>query len=63
MSIEELRQKLIEELEAAYFVGGYGGAILEVEEVKKASPEELVEIAKRNGFQVEIVEEENQKHR
>lgn len=60
MTIEELRQILIDALEPAYFVGGYGGAILEVEEIKKASPEELVEIARRYGYQVELIEEEDE---
>ena len=41
MTIEDLRQALIDELEPAFFVGGHGGAILEVEEIKKATPEEL----------------------
>ncbi len=59
MTIEELRQILIDETEPAFFVGGYGGAILEVEEIKKASPEELIEIARRHGYQVSIIDENN----
>ncbi len=57
MTIEELRQRLIDDLEPAYFVGGFGGAILEVEEIRRATPEELIEIARRKGYQITIVEE------
>lgn len=59
MTIEELRQRLIEDLEPAFFVGGFGGAALEIEEIKNASDEELIEIARRHGYNVEIIEEEH----
>ena len=61
MTIEELRQKLISDLEPAFFIGGFGGAMIEIEEIKNASDEELIEIARRKGYNVEIKEEE--KHR
>ena len=54
MTIEELRQKLIEELEPAFFVGGFGGAMLEIEEIKRATPEELIKIASRHGYYIEL---------
>ena len=59
MTIEELRQQLIDELdlEPLFFVGGYGGAMIELEEIKNASPEKLIEIARRHGYNVEIREE------
>lgn len=60
MTIDELKKILIDELEPAYFVGGHGGAILEVEEIKNATPEELVEIARRHGYNVKLVEEETE---
>ena len=60
MTIEELRQELISRLEPAYFVGGFGGAILEVEEIRNAGPYELIEIAKRYGYDVEMEEEEEE---
>lgn len=63
MTIEELRQKLIEDLEPAFFVGGFGGALVEIEEIKKASPEELIEIARRHGYQIEMEEEDNHSKR
>lgn len=61
MTIEELRQKLIEELEPAFFVGGFGGAMLEIEEIKRATPEELIKIASRHGYHVEFEKEYQKK--
>ena len=63
MTIEDLRQKLINDLEPAFFVGGFGGAMLEIEEIKKATPEELIEIARRHGYQIEIEEKDNKPKR
>ena len=57
MTIEELRQLLISELEPAFFIGKFGGAMVEIEEIKEASPQKLIEIAKRHGYDVEIKEE------
>jgi len=61
MKIEELRQKLIEELEPAFFVGGFGGAMLEIEEIKRATPEELIKIAAQHGYHVEFEKEYQKK--
>ena len=60
MTIDELRQKLIAEDEAAYFVGGFGGAILEAETLKdpNCSVDQVVDIARLHGYQVTVVEEE-----
>ena len=65
MSIEELRQKLIDDLdlEPAFFVGGYGGAMIEMEEIKRATPQQLVAIARRHGYQVELVVEEDEEEK
>ena len=50
MTVEELRKKMIEDLEPAFFIGGFGGAMLEFEEIKKASKEKVIEIAKKKGY-------------
>ena len=65
MTVEELRQKLINDLqlEPAFFVGGFGGAILEMEEIKNATEDELIEMAKRRGYQVTIVDKGKQKQK
>ena len=61
MTIEDLRKKLIEDLEPAFFVGGFGGAMIEIEEIKNASPEELIEIARKKGYQIEWEEDQEDK--
>lgn len=57
MTIEELREKLIRDLEPVFFIGGFGGAMIEMEEIKRASDEELIEIAKRKGYVIHIEED------
>lgn len=42
MTIEEIREKLIEEAEAAYFAGGFGGALIEASDIRNMSDEELL---------------------
>ena len=61
MTIEDLRRKLIADCEAAFFVGGFGGAILEKEEIEKADDEELIEIARRKGYIITVEEKGRQK--
>ena len=50
IDIDKLREDLKQECYGAYFGGGFGGALIESFDIKKASPEELIEIAQRNGF-------------
>ena len=65
MTIEDLRKKLIDDLdlEPAFFVGGFGGAMLEMEEIKRASDDELIEIARRRGYTVTVSEEDPKQKR
>ena len=53
IDIERLREDLIEYLEGAFFIGGFGAAIIDMEKVKRASDEEVIQIAIQNGFVVE----------
>ena len=46
INIEKLRKDMQQDYYGAYFVGGFGGALMESFDVEKASPEELIEIAK-----------------
>jgi len=48
MDIEELRQKLIDECYAGAF-SGLGTMILDVDDIKNADEQKLLEIAKRMG--------------
>lgn len=52
IDIEKLRKDIIEECYGAFFGGGFGGAMVEAGDAEKASPEELIEIAERNGFKL-----------
>lgn len=49
IDIEELRENLKEECYAAYFVEGFGAALVEASDLDDASPEELAEMAQENG--------------
>lgn len=48
-----LRNDLISFFESAYFAGGFGAALMDVEDVKRANDDELIEIAIRNGFKID----------
>ena len=50
IDIEKLREDLKQECYGAFFVGGFGGALMESFDLEKASPEELVEIAEKKGI-------------
>ena len=50
IDIEALRKDLLEEEYGAFFVGGFGGAIVESFEIQKANPEQLVKLARERGF-------------
>lgn len=63
MSIEQLRTQLINDLEALYFIGGLGGAIITREDVITASPERLIEIAKLLGYDINFMDNSNPKEK
>ncbi len=63
MTVEELREMLIRDLEPAFFVGGFGGAMVEIEEIKRASDEEVIEIARKKGYQISIKQESDKQKR
>ena len=50
---DRLRSDLINYYHGAYFVGGFGAAMMDAMDVERASDEELVELALRNGFKIE----------
>ena len=50
IDIERLRSDLINYFEGAYFVGGFGAAIIDASEVERASDYQVVQIAINNGF-------------
>lgn len=52
IDIERLRNDLINYFEGAYFVGGFGAALIDLSEVENASDYEIVQIAINNGFDI-----------
>ena len=49
---DSLREDLKEESLGAFFVGGFGGAMAEASDIDKASNEELIKMAKRQGIDI-----------
>ena len=56
IDIERLREDLKQECYGAFFVGGFGGALMETFDLEKASPEELIEIAREKGIELKKYE-------
>ena len=56
IDIERLRQDLEDECYGAFFGDGFGGALMESFEIEDASPEELIQIARRNNVNLEQYE-------
>lgn len=50
IDIERLREDIKQDFYGAYFGGGFGGALMESFDVEKASPEEVIEIAKNKNM-------------
>ena len=50
IDVEELRKDLLDDSYSAFFGGGFGGALFESFDIEKATPDELVEIARRKGI-------------
>ena len=52
INTEKLRNDLENDLMGAFFGGGYGGAFVQVSDVRRASPDELIRIAKQQGLNI-----------
>lgn len=50
IDIDRLRSDMHDEGMGAFFGGGFGGALIESFDVDNASPEELVQMAQRQGI-------------
>ena len=50
IDIDKLREELKQECYGAYFGGGIGGALIESFDIERASPEELIKIAREKGL-------------
>ena len=56
IDIEKLREDLKQECYGAFFLGGFGGAMMESFDLERASLEELVEIAGKKGVDLKKYE-------
>ena len=50
IDIDRLREDFKEECYGAYFGGGFGGALIESLDIERASPEELIKLAREKGL-------------
>ena len=50
IDVEKLRNDMKKECYGAYFGGGFGGALMESFDIDRATPEKLLEKAKREGI-------------
>ena len=53
IDVEKLRDDLNNESLGAFFVGGFGGALIEAGDLERASPDKLVEMARRDYVDLE----------
>ncbi len=53
LDIERLRDDMESESLGAFFGGGFGGALIEASEIKRASDDELIKMAKRQGINLD----------
>ncbi|MDY5641294.1 MAG: hypothetical protein SPF36_09345 [Lachnospiraceae bacterium] len=50
IDIDKLRDDMRDNCIAAYFVGGFGGALFETFDIDRATPEELIKMAQNRGI-------------
>ena len=50
IDIDKLRKDMLDNCYGAFFVGDFGGALVESVDIEKATDEELVEMAMRQGI-------------
>ena len=50
INIEKLRTDLKDYFESAYFIGGFGAALIDISKIENATEEEIIKIAKENKF-------------
>ena len=58
IDVDKLRDDMRNEDLGAFFGGGFGGALMEAIDVERASDEEIVEMAQRQGIDLSKYEDE-----
>ena len=56
IDFDSLRDDIAQESYGAFFGGGFGGALMEAFDIENASPEELIEMAERQGIDLDDYE-------
>lgn len=56
IDVEKLRKAVEEKTMAAYFAGGFGAALVESLDIKRASPEEVIRTAERLGISLKEIQ-------
>lgn len=56
--IDQLREMLMQDCYGAFFGGGYGGALMESMDIENASEEELIQIARSKGIELDDFDDE-----
>ena len=50
IDVEKIREDLLQDTLGAFFIGGYGGAVIEGKNIKDMSSEEIVSLAIKHGL-------------
>jgi len=53
INIDRLREDMESESLGAFFGGGFGGALFEASDIRSASEDELIEMARRQGINLD----------
>ncbi len=56
IDVDSLKEDMKQECYGAYFIGGFGGALMESFDLDRASPEELVAMAQDKGIDLRAYE-------
>lgn len=52
INIEKLRKDLVNDSYGSFFVGRFGGALVEAKDIERMSPDGLIEYAKKKGVDI-----------
>lgn len=60
INFDKLSKDLEDDSYGAYFGGGYGGALMDAFDIRHASEDELLNMARRKGFDIGNYEERDE---
>ena len=56
VDIEEIRKDLLENSYGAFYIGGFGGAMVEAQDIENMAPDKLISLAIERGLDMEKYE-------